>query len=410
MARPLDGIRVLEVAQYTFVPSGAAILADWGAEVIKIEHAEHGDAQRGLIQVLGLDVAGPGVNFFPIMEGPNRGKRSVGLTLGSPEATEILHQLLQDCDVFVTNFLPDARRKAGIDVDQIQAVNPGIIHVRGSGWGALGPERESGGYDSISFWARSGAAHALTASDADRLAGMPTGAYGDNLGGLTIAGGVAAALLKRERTGEASVVDVSLLAVGAWATQYGSNLAMVLGGELPPMGHQAPGAPRNPVAGNYQTKDGRWIQLNMLQPGKYWPEMCRVLGRSELSTDERFADAASVFNNGAQAAAILAEEFAKKTYEEWLEILRHMDGQWGGVQSVWELSQDASLRANGLVAKIVDSDGVARELIQSPVLFDNDPPTLIRAPQFAEHTDEVLSELGISEDTLLELKLAGIVT
>ena len=410
MSRPMEGIRVLEVAQYTFVPSSGAVLADWGADVIKIEHAEHGDAQRGLIRVLGLDVAGDGVNFFPIMEGPNRGKRSLGITLGSPEAAEILHELVRRADVFVTNFLPQARRNAGIDVDEIRAVNPNIIYVRGSGFGAKGPEQDAGGYDMTSFWSRSGSAAALSQSDADRLVGMPTGAFGDNIGGMTIAGGIAAALLKRERTGETSVVDVSLLSVGAWATQYGANFAMVLGGELPPAPQTIPGAPRNPTTGSYQTQDGRWIVLNMLQLGKYWPELCRVLERPDLVTDPRFTDAESLFQNGAAGADIVAGIMKNKTYAEWTAILRHMDGQWAGVQTFWELSQDESLRANGLVGQVVDADGHSRELIQSPVLFDNDPPTLVRAPQFAEHTDAILAELGVSDERVIELKIAGIIT
>lgn len=410
MIRPMEGIRVLEVAQYTYVPSSGAILADWGADVIKIEHAEHGDAQRGLIRVLGLDVAGEGVNFFPIMEGPNRGKRSLGITLGSPEAAEILRELVLRSDVFVTNFLPQARRNAGIDVDDIRAINPDIIYVRGSGFGAKGPEAEAGGYDMTGFWSRSGSAAALSGPDSDRLVGMPTGAFGDNIGGMTIAGGIAAALLKRERTGETSVVDVSLLSVGAWATQYGSNLAMVLGGELPPAPQMVPGGPRNPTTGSYRTQDGRWIVFNMLQLGKYWPEVCRVLEHPEWVTDPRFATHELLFQNGATAADLIQEVLLTKTYDEWTKIFIHMDGQWAGVQTFWELAHDPSLRANGLVAQVTDSDGNPRELIQSPVLFDQTPPTITRAPTFAEHTDEILSELGISQERQIELKIAGIVT
>ena len=297
MPRPMEGVRVVEVAQFTFVPSSGAVLADWGADVIKIEHAETGDAQRGLVRILGLDASTPGVNFFPIMEGPNRGKRSLGLTLGSPEATEILHELVRRADVFVTNFLPDARRKAGIDVDQIRAVNPEVIYVRGTGFGNKGPERAAGGYDATSFWARSGSADLLTSPEAEQFVGMPTGAYGDNIGGMTIAGGIAAALFKRLATGETSIVDVSLLGVGAWATQYSSNVAMILGGPAPRLTTNYTG-PRNPITGTYRTKDGRWITLNMLQPGKYWSEFCRVVQRSELVSDPRFLTAISYCRTG----------------------------------------------------------------------------------------------------------------
>jgi len=405
----MDGVRVVEVAQFTFVPSSGAVLADWGADVIKIEHAETGDAQRGLVRIMGLDAATPGVNFFPIMEGPNRGKRSLGLTLGSPDATEILHELVRRADVFVTNFLPSARRKAGIDVDQIRAVNPDVIYVRGTGFGNKGPERDAGGYDATGFWARGGSADLLTAPESEQYVNMPTGAYGDNIGGMTIAGGIAAALFKRERTGESSIVDVSLLSVGAWATQYSSNVAMILGGPAPRLAPSSTG-PRNPITGTYRTKDGRWVTLNMLQPGKYWAEFCRVVERPDLAEDPRFLDGNLLLQNGQEAAAIVAEILASKTQAEWLPIFTAMDGQWSPVQNTWELSQDASLRANGLVAQVTDVDGKPRELILSPVLFDESPPQIDRAPAFAEHTDEILGELGISQERLLELKLAGIVT
>ncbi|MDP2014481.1 MAG: CoA transferase [Actinomycetota bacterium] len=409
MQGPMAGVRVVEVAQFTFVPSSGAVLADWGADVIKIEHAETGDAQRGLVRILGLDASTPGVNFFPIMEGPNRGKRSLGLTLGSPEANEILAELVRRADVFVTNFLPSARRKAGIDVDQIRAINPDIIYVRGTGFGNKGPERDAGGYDATGFWARGGSGDLQTAPEAEQFMGMPTGAYGDNIGGMTIAGGIAAALYKRSATGVTSIVDVSLLSVGAWATQYSSNVAMILGGPAPRLAPNSTG-PRNPITGTYRTRDGRWITLNMLQPGKYWAEFCRVVGRQELVTDPRFTDGNLLLQNGQEGAAIVAEILASRTFEEWLPIFTAMDGQWSPVQNTWELSQDASLRANGLVAQVTDADGVARELIQSPVLFDELPPVIDRAPQFAEHTDEILAEIGISDERLIELKIAGIVT
>lgn len=409
MSGPMDGIRIIEVAQFTFVPASGAVLADWGADVIKIEHAETGDAQRGLVRIMGLDQTNPGVNFYPIMEGPNRGKRSLGLTLGSPEATEILHELVRGADVFVTNFLPSARRKAGIDLDQIRAVNPNIIYVRGTGFGNKGPERDAGGYDGTAFWARSGSADLVTLPGAEQPGNMPTGAYGDNIGGMTIAGGIAAALVKRLTTGETSVVDVSLLSVGAWATQFSSNVAMIMGGPTPKLVPDSSG-PRNPLTAMYRTKDERFICLNMLQPAKYWVEVCRVLERPDLVTDPRFADGNLVVQNGQEAMKIIREIIATKTWEEWLPIFREMDGQWSPVQNTWELSQDESLRANGLVAQVEDVDGIPRELILSPVLFDESPPKIDRAPAFAEHTDEILGALGISDERILELKIAGIVT
>lgn len=410
MTGPMKGVRVLEIAQFTFVPAAGAVLADWGAEVIKVEHAVTGDAQRGLVRVMGLDALVPGSTFYPIMEGPNRGKRSIGLDLTNPAAQEILVDLVKQSDVFLTNMLPGARVKMGIDVDQIRAINPDIIYVRGTAFGNKGPEREKGGYDSTGFWARSGAARATTWADATELTAMPTGAYGDNAGGMTIAGGVAAALYKRATTGEASVVDVSLLSVGAWSTSFGSNLAMLTGQAPPPPSMPVPGTPGNPLTGAYRCKDGKFVMLTMLQPGAYWPGFCDVFNKPEWKADERFKDAMTIVENGYEGRQLVAELFASMDRDEVTAILSKQDGQWAIVADFWDISQDESLRANGLVAKVTDAEGVERELIASPVLFDEENPTLSRAPQFAEHTDEILTELGIDFEKQIELKIAGAVT
>jgi len=410
MTRPMEGVRVLEVAQFTFVPAAGAVLADWGADVIKIEHAERGDGQRGLVRVLGLDAISAGSSFSPIMEGPNRGKRSVGLALEKPSARKVLEELIRRSDVFLTNFLPQTRAKLRIDLEDVRAINPDIIYVRGSGFGARGAEANKGGYDSTAFWARSGSAAGVTPPGADRMTRMPAGAYGDSMGGMTIAGGIAAALYSREKTGEPSVIDVSLLGVGAWATQFSVNLALMTGGPLPARVQPRHGSAANPLIGAYRTADGRWIELSMLQPGRYWPEFCRLIGREELIGDERFDTTDKLMANAPVAAEIVAEVIAARPFADWVDILERGEGQWAAVQNAWEVGQDPSLRANGLIAPVVDAEGVARELVANPVQFDETPATLTRAPQFAEHTDEVLRELDIGEAELIALKIEGAIT
>jgi len=401
----MAGVRVLEVAQFTFVPAAGAILADWGAEVIKVEHAETGDAQRGLSAVMGMPV-GSG-SFAPLMEHPNRGKRSIGLALERPEALDVLHELIRTSDVFLTNFLPRARRRLGIDLEDVRKINADIIYVRGSGFGSNGPDSEKGGYDSTAFWARGGSALGTTPAEFDGLCKMPAGAYGDSLGGMTIAGGIAAALLAREQTGEASVVDVSLLGVGAWANALSVGFALLTGG---PPDHKPVSARTNPLVGEYRTADNRWIVLAMLQPGRYWPEFCQRIGREDLITDGRFATVEALMGNAAEAAEILQSEIARRTLSEWTAQFAEMEGQWGVAQDPWEVGQDPALRANGMIAEVVDIDGARRELVASPVQFDETPASLIRAPQFAEHTDEILRGLGKSDDELIALKIAGAVT
>jgi crotonobetainyl-CoA:carnitine CoA-transferase CaiB-like acyl-CoA transferase len=409
VSNPLDGVRVLEVAQFTFVPSAGAVLADWGADVVKIEHPVTGDAQRGLVKVLGRAASLPGSSFAPIMEAPNRGKRSVGLALDNAEARPLLEELIRRSDVFLTNYLPSARTKLGIDVEDIRRVNPDIIYVAGSGFGMNGPDRDAGAYDATAFWARGGSADGVTPRGSDSVAFMPAGAYGDNIGGLAIAGGVAAALFGRQATGEPAVLDVSLLAVGAWTTQFSVNMAMLMGGPLPKIERRTQ-APGNPLTGAYPTSDGRFVQLSMLQPSRYWPEFCRLMGLDGYAEDTRFASMESMAANADTAYEIVAEAIGKLTYSECKKVLDRGTGQWAPVQDAWELANDEALIANGRIADIVDAEGNSQKLVASPVKFDDEPVTMSRAPQFAEHTDDVLRELGLSDDRLIELKIAGAIT
>jgi crotonobetainyl-CoA:carnitine CoA-transferase CaiB-like acyl-CoA transferase len=410
MQQPMRGVRILEVAQFTFVPAAGAIMADWGAEVIKVEHAERGDGQRGLTTVLGVDAISKGSSFSPIFEGPNRGKRSIGLALEVPEAREVLDELIKRSDVFLTNFLPGARAKLRIDVDDVRKANPDIIYVRGSGFGARGSEAAKGGYDMTAFWARAGSGAGATPAGAERLAPMPAGGYGDNLGGMTIAGGVAAALLARDRSGETSVIDVSLLGVGAWATQFTVNLALQAGGIPPRPPVPRHGSARNPLIGPFLTGDDRWILLSMVQVGRYWEGFCQVAGHPELLEDERFSTTERLMANAPAAGEIVAGIMREKPFDAWGPLLDSIHGQWAAVQDPWGVANDVSLRANGMIASFDDADGVRRELVTNPVQFDETPAELRRSPLFAEHTDEILHELGLTDEQLIELKLAGAAT
>jgi crotonobetainyl-CoA:carnitine CoA-transferase CaiB-like acyl-CoA transferase len=404
----MEGVRVLEVAQYTFVPAAGAILAEWGAEVIKVEHAVTGDAQRGLTNIGSASALG---KFAPIIEHPNHNKRSIGLALEEPRGLEILHRLLERSDVFLTNFLPDARRRLHIDVEDIRRVNPNVIYVRGSAVGARGDARGKGGYDAITYWCRGGSAAGVTPPDVDGMLGMPAPAYGDSIGGMTIAGGISAALFARERTGEPSVVDISLLGVGAWANGLAVDISLVSGvpWQAAPASAQG-GAPTNPLAGMYRTSDDRWIGLTMLQPGRYWKDFCQHLGREELVSDPRFDTVEKLIANAQEAGTIIAAELRSRPLAHWVERFRTMEGPWEPVQNSVEVGQDPQLVENGFIGDVVDVDGNPRKLVAAPVQFDERPAELRRAPQFAEHTDEILKELGFSDDDLIDLKVAGAVT
>src|SRR3954447_10416411 len=270
MTAVMEGVRILEVAEHTFVPAASALLSDWGADVIKIEHVERGDAMRGLA-ASGIAVVGGDVHV--LLEHSNRGKRSLGLDLKSDEGLDILYRLAGASDVFLTNKLPSVRTKLKVDVEDIRAHNPRIIYVRGTGQGERGPDADKGSYDALAYWNRAGVAMGLKHAEDEMPPPPPAPAFGDSIGAMTIAGGIMGALFHRERTGEATTVDVSLLGTGLWSMGAAVALSLQLqrGWTAPPLGGPA-GA--NPLAGTYRTADDRHVALTCLQAAKYWPEAC----------------------------------------------------------------------------------------------------------------------------------------
>lgn len=403
MGRPMDGVRVLEVAQWTFVPASGAVLADWGADVLKIEHPRTGDAQRGLRQLGNVTIEGA---RNPVMEHANRGKRSIALDISTPDGHALLMDIARTCDVFLTNFLPDARAKLRIDVDDVRAANPDIVYVRGSAYGPLGDEGGDGGYDMTGFWCRGGSAASVTPVDLDGVIAQPGPAYGDSMGGMTIAGGIAAALFERERTGRAGIVDVSLLGVGTWAMGVAVNAALATGQPWQANPAGANVTPHNPLVGFYRTSDGRHLSLSMMQAFRYFGGFCARVGLPELASDERFASHEALTVNAAAATAILRETIGAKPLAHWREVLAGFDGQWAPVVNTAEIATDPQVRANGGIVQIGDGEE-AYELVASPVLFDETPLVLGPAPEFAEHTEALILELGGDWDQIIRLKETG---
>lgn len=397
----LNGVRVLEVAAWTFVPSAGAVLAEWGAEVIKVEPRDGGDPQRGLVTMGIVDQGGGAVNYM--IEIPNRGKKSIGVDLGTEGGREVIRKLARTCDVFVTSYLPSRRKKLGIDVDDIRAANPDIVYVRGSGHGPKGPDSNKPGYDGVSYWARGGIATVLT-EDADELV-RSRPAFGDLLGGMTIAGGIAAALYKKATTGEGSIVDVSLLGLAAWNLSPDVAVSQIHGGSaIPKYGHaDAP----NPLVGTYRTKDNRYVQLMMLQLDKFYPEAMRAIGLPELIDDPRFADPASRFANRADLISLMDGVFAQRTLADWREQLADLSGAWGVVQTPGELCQDPAVTANGYVAQTTTMNGVPFSLPANPVQFNEQAVVSSGAPEHGQHTEEVLMDAGLDWDTIMAYKESG---
>jgi crotonobetainyl-CoA:carnitine CoA-transferase CaiB-like acyl-CoA transferase len=292
-------------------------------------------------------------------------------------------------------------------VADIRKHNPKIIYTRGTAFGTRGPDGDKGGYDFTGFWCRAGSAASCTPQGLEGLISQPGPGYGDSIGAMTIAGGIAGALLKRERTGEPSVVDVSLLSTGIWALGQAIGMSLQSGMplQMPPVGGHP--AVTNPLVGSYRTKDGRFIAFVMLQAFAYWPDFCEHIGRPELARDPRFDSVEALAKNALAAVEILREVFATQTLVEWTRRFQTLRGQWAPVQNALEVAADPQVRAMGYIAATETADGTPFELGASPVQFDERPTPTARAPLFNEHGDEILQQLGLDWDQILALRAAG---
>ena len=397
----MEGVRVVEVAEHTFMPAAAMTLADWGADVIKIERTTDGGDPMRTLQIPNLNAGG----YNPYFEAGNRGKRSLALDLHKPEGREILYRLVREADVFTTNLRADARKKLGIEPEDLLKLNPKLIYARGTGYGREGPFAAQGGFDGPTTWCRGGLSY-LASKPGQESPSAPS-SIGDLMGGLTTAGAIAAALFKRERTGKGSIVDNSLYAVGTYLSSQ--LIAMASLGV-----QRAPSAtPRhenfNALAMMYKTKDERWVNLCLLLP-KWWADFCNHIDRPDLIEDERFHSHQARYVNRGALISELDAVFAARTLMEWVKRFETMEGVWAPCFSPGEIAEDPQALINGFVIPVGAANAPDYMIGASPCQFDERPVGEVRrGPNYGEHTIEVLAELGVTGSALDDLKTAGVV-
>jgi crotonobetainyl-CoA:carnitine CoA-transferase CaiB-like acyl-CoA transferase len=387
MAGPMDGVKVVELGVWVAGPAAGGILADWGADVIKIEPPT-GDPARMFGRMLGID---DGVS--PPFEMDNRGKRSIVLDLTTDDGRAAAFELLSGADVFLTNVRPAALRRTGLDFETVAARNPRLVYGLITGYGERGPDADRAAYDVAAFWARAGLAHLLTRPG--ETPPFQRGGMGDHTAGMTLAAAVCAALVARTRTGAGQLVSTSLYRQGAYTISFDLNTFLMTGHSIAIGQRETMG---NPCMNNYVAGDGRRFWIVGLQGDRHWPALCRAVGRLDWLTDPRFDTGRSRAANAVELIGELDEIFAAKPLDDWAKVFAgEPDFFWSPINSIEDVVADDQFHAAGGVVYVPDGDAGA-PMVATPADFHGTPWELrSAAPRLGEHTDEVLAELKARE-------------
>ena len=397
---PLSGIKVIEMGVFVAGPATAAVLSDWGADVVKIENPAGGDPIRALVS-LGLAKIEPEVN--PALELENRNKRSVAVDVTTPEGREVVLRLLRDADVFVSNLRAGALARAGLSYDDVKKVNPRIVYATLSGYGTRGPDKDRAAFDYAAFWSRTGAMASL--GEPGGIPPTQRPAMGDHPAGLQLAGAVSAALFHRERTGEGQAIHLSLFQSGLWMMASDLEITLMTGSGYSPTGRQVP----NPLWNHYRANDGKWFHLVMIQADRFWAKFCEAIGEPELGEDERYDGVVKRGQHARELIERLDRVFATKTRDEWADIFDRNDFIWAPVQTLLEAARDPQALALGYYETVPHRSGRDIPIIKSPVEFTATPIEVRHAaPELGEHTEEVLLAHGYGWEDIARLREKGV--
>lgn len=383
MSLPLEGIRVIELAQWVAGPSTAGLMADWGADVIKVEGPD-GDPQRRFFSALGIDKELPN----PAFAQDNRGKRSMVLDLFDPSGQATFERLLEGADVFLTNLRPQALERMGLDPARVLERHPTVVVAAQTGYGSVGPDRNTPGYDIGAFVARTGMAR--TNRPKDEAPVNLRSAIGDHTTGITTCAGVLAALVDRARTGRGRLVETSLFQSGLYAMSLDLSTQATLGrlGSMKPRDNFP-----TPMVNSYRAADDRWFYLIGVEAARHFPAVCAAIERPELVEDERFSSAAGIARNRVDIIAIFDEAFASHDLDHWAQVFARHDVWWAPCQTAAEVVADPQAAALETFVATVDGDQTLTT-VAAPVRFDGQTPRPTGpVPALGQHTDDVLSEL-----------------
>jgi crotonobetainyl-CoA:carnitine CoA-transferase CaiB-like acyl-CoA transferase len=379
----MEGVNVVELGVWVAGPATGGILADWGADVIKIEPPT-GDPGRLFGRMLGLDV-----DTSPPFEMDNRSKRSIVLDLATEDGHTAALELISGADVFVTNLRSGALQRLGLDFESVAPGNARLVYGLITGYGETGPDADRAAYDVAAFWSRGGLAHLLT-----RPGDTPPfqrGGMGDHTAGMTLAAAICAALLARDRTGTGQLVTTSLYRQGAYTVSFDLNTYLMSGQPIAIGQRESMG---NPCMNNYAAGDGRRFWIVGLEADRHWPALCRAVGHTDWLTDPRFSSARSRAVNAVELIGELDQIFATKPLDEWAEIFtREPDFFWSPVNSIEDVIADEQFHAAGGMVDVPDGQG-AVPMVATPADFHGTPwAPRSTAPDLGQHTEEILAEL-----------------
>jgi formyl-CoA transferase len=402
MARELQGVRVIEVGGAVAVPIVGMLMGSWGADVIHVEPPGKGDNWR---HALGQGMSGfakpHSINYY--WEHTDRNKKSLALNMGSSEGQAVLHKLAATADVFVNNLRPYELEKFQLTYPILSKINTRLIYANLTGYGQRGPEKNTGGYDSVAFWARSGVMDLM--HDAGVAPNISRPGYGDSITAMSLLAGIMSALYIREKTGVAQELEISLYNTAVWALGFDISGCLITGEDAVRPQRNTMG---NPIRNVYETSDHRWIMLGMTNAQHYWPQFCAAINHPELENDPRFAAYDVRFKRSGELVGILDGIFRSRTYGEWIEILSRTKIVWSPVTTPLEVTRDCQAEANEFFVDWDHPEHGPIKVLDNPIrLSETKAEITMPGPKIGEHSEEILKGLGYAEGEIQAMKASG---